>query len=176
MLLIALCSMAQAQVTSYGDSPAEDFAFLPNSGSRVIQGFRVDMGNEKYNIVYSKPAKGVTPDTVFIQEYKKEGQDWKKVLTGYRTSKNTIFIWGKRGGFLTDDEKNGIAFTAFSEENLETEEKFIVGYFVLYKGEILTIEEDKSGTLKKSENFKILPSAARERIEDAFATLDKWRN
>ena len=91
-----------------------------------------------------------------------------------RSSNNTIFIWGKRGGFFTDDAKIGIAYTAFSEENLETEERFIVGYFILYKDKVFTLEENKNGKMTKSSNYNELPLKAQERIEEAFSKLDKW--
>lgn len=166
--------ISQAQTTTYGDSKPEEFEFLPYEGSRIIQGFRVDMGNEKFCIVYSKPDKGITPDTVFIQEYKKDGLEWKQNIKGKRSSKHTIFIWGKRGGFFTDNTKTGIAYTAFSEEDLKTGDRFIVGYFILYKNTVFTIEEDKNGHMKKSDNFDQIPLHAKERILDAFSKLDKW--
>ena len=73
LLFLLISIISQAQTTTFGDSKPEEFEFLPYEGSRIIQGFRVDMGNEKFCIVYSKPAKGITPDTIFIQEYKKDG-------------------------------------------------------------------------------------------------------
>lgn len=174
LLFLLISIISQAQTTTFGDSKPEEFEFLPYEGSRIIQGFRVDMGYEKFCIVYSKPAKGVTPDTIFIQEYKKDGTEWKQNITGKRASNNTIFIWGKRGGFFTDENKIGIAYTAFSEEDLKTEERFIVGYFILYNDAIFTIEEDKKGQITKSENFNQIPIKTQERILEAFDKLDKW--
>lgn len=174
LLFLLISIISQAQTTTFGDSKPDEFEFLPYEGSRIIQGFRVDMGNEKFCIVYSKPAKGITPDTIFIQEYKKDGLEWKQNLKDKRSSNNTIFIWGKRGGFFTDDAKIGIAYTAFSEENLETEERFIVGYFILYKDKVFTLEENKNGKMTKSSNYNELPVKAQERIEEAFSKLDKW--
>ena len=111
IIFILISNFINAQVTTFGDSKPEEFEFLPYEGTRIIQGFRIDMGNEKYCIVYSKPEKGVTPDTVFIQEYIKNGTEWNQNLKGKRSSNHTIFIWGKRGGFFTDEAKNGIAYT-----------------------------------------------------------------
>lgn len=173
-VFMLLGMVSKAQVTTFGDSKPEDFEFLPYQGSRIIQGFRVDMGNKKYCIVYSKPSKGVTPDTVFIQQYLKTDDKWNVILKGNRSSSNTIFIWGKRGGFFTDDAKNGIAYTAFSEENLSSNERFIVGYFITYNNEVYTIEESKNGEILKSSNYSKLPKTAQERIEEAFSQLDKW--
>lgn len=173
-LFFFISVLSYAQVTTFGDNKPEEFEFLPHQGSRIIQGFRVDMGNEKFCIVYSKPEIGITPDVIYIQEYKKDGSEWKQNIKGERKSNNTIFIWGKRGGFFTDDNKNGIAYTAFSEENLKTNERFIVGYFILYNNSIFSIEENQKGQVKKSENFDQLPQKAQQRILEAFDKLDKW--
>jgi len=173
-LFLFFVGISYGQVTTFGDNEPKDFEFLPYAGSRIIQGFRVDMGGNKYCIVYSKPAKGITPDKVFIQQFSKEGSEWKEVLNSNRSSANTIFIWGKRGGFFTDHDKNGIAYTAFSEEDLAFNTRFIVGYFILYKGNIMVIEEHKDGKILKSSNYNTLPQKAREQIEEAFNKLDKW--
>lgn len=171
---LLITGASKGQVTTFGDSSPEEFAFLPHSGSRIIQGFRVDMGDKKYCIVYSKPAKGSIPDKVFVQQYIKKDLEWNIVLQADRVSDHTLFIWGKRGGFFTDTEKNGIAYTAFSEEDLETEKRFIVGYFILYKGDLITIEENTQGDIIKSSNYNQLPQKAQVRIEEAFGKLDKW--
>lgn len=171
-----LAEVARAQVTTFGDSKPEEFEFLPYAGSRIIQGNRVDMGGKKYCLVFSKSAKGLTPDTVYVQQYIKKDLEWETILSASRISPNTIFIWGRRGGFFTDDRKNGIAYFAFSEENLKLNEKIIVGYFITYLGELFSIEESRDGRIKKSENYSKLPVLARENIEAAFEKLDKWKD
>ena len=176
ILLIFSYSGINAQVTTFGDSKPEDFDFLPYAGKRVIQGFRVDMGGEKYCIVYSKSQKGVTPDSMFVQSFIKKDEKWQVLANSIRTSSNTLFIWGRRGGFFTDANKNGVAYTAFSEEDLETEKRFIVGYFILYKDEVYTIEESAEGLIFKSKNYEKLPSEITNRVEEAFGKLDKWKS
>lgn len=175
LLLLFSIGIGYGQVTTFGDSAPHEFEFLPYSGSRIIQGFRVDMGGKKYCIVYSKPEKGVTPDTLFIQQYIKKGLEWENVLSENRISANTLFIWGKRGGFFTDQDKNGIAYTAFSEEDLASNTPLLVGYFILYKGAVMTIVENKDGQVLKSANYSMLPLEARSKIEEAFGKLDKWK-
>lgn len=173
-ILFYIYGIVSAQVTTYGDSSPNAFEFLPYNGSRIIQGFRVDMGGRKYCIIYSKPEKGVSPDTVFVQQFIKNGLAWDLVFNESRSSLNTLFIWGNRGGFFTDDAKNGIAYTAFSEESLATGTKHVVGYFILYKGKLFTLSENNTGEQIKSSNYADLPLSAQQQIAEAFAKLDKW--
>lgn len=174
IFILFISIITNAQVTTFGDNKPEDFKFLPHEGSRIIQGFRVDMGNNKYCIVYSKPEKGITRDTIYIQEYIKNNDNWIQNIKAYRSSPNTLFIWGKRGGFTTDDEKNGLAYTGFSEEDLATNKRYIVGYFILYKNQFFTIEENTEGIIKKSENYNLIPARLQNHINTAFSELNKW--
>lgn len=60
-------------------------------------------------------------------------------------------------------------------EDLATGKRFVVGYFILYKNEVFTIEENTENKISQSENYSKLPKEAPKRISETFNKLDKWK-
>lgn len=179
LLITSILSLAtagtQAQITSIAMN-VEDLKDAPFKyrGTRALMVDRIDDASSKHIFVFSKPASGSSPDTLFAQKYTKQQDTWRLVQEKVIVANGAISIWKSRKAFLdADKDKQVDALFIYSLHDASMKQQLSVHLLLMYKGESYIISEEENKKTSYSANFSSLPETVRKQVIDYWKTLDK---
>lgn len=170
---------AQISVSAMGVETLKDAPFK-YKGSRVMMSDRVDDAFSKNIFLFTKPAKGALPDTLFVQKYTKTGEVWKTVLVKEIVHNGIISLVGNRKGFTDGNQDKEVdAFFIYNLLNADGTKQQSANLLLIHKNIIYTLSaapDSKSGTYERtvySPNFSTLNVKLKEEVIKYWEGLDK---
>lgn len=170
----AQISVSPMNVSSFAEAP------FKYKGSRVMMGDRVDDASTKNIFLFTKPARGVATDTLFVQKYTKNGEVWKQVLLKEITHEGLISVIGNRKGFTDPDHDQQVdAFFIYSLNNADGSKQQSIHLLLVHKNEVYTISGYSNKTTGKydqtkfSSNFNSLVPAVKAEVIKYWEGLEK---
>ncbi len=182
LLILLMGTLAFSQTgTSAVNLESFEKSGFPFKGKRVIQVDNVYTPSEENMFVFSKNEKGAAQDSLYIQQFKKSGDEWKLAAEKIIAKKGIITAtWNSRKAFF-DADKDGVAdvlyiFARHAKEDMET--PLSVGLLLIYKNNFYVIENTAEANYDPQldiyeAGFEELPKAVIDTVEEYWEGLDK---
>jgi hypothetical protein len=149
-------------------------------GSRILFVDEASIDSIDQNVfIISKVNKGVVPDSLFFQYYKKKGNKWAQHATYTISHNGLISAWYQRKLF-SDMDKNKQVESVFiySKHNIDAVQES-VHLLLCHNRVFYTIDayaKDGYTQSSYSKNFEALPEAIKKEVTTYWNTLDKKDN
>lgn len=180
--LLIIFGLGYSQITqSIVNKEQFEQSGFPYKGKRVLQVENILTTQEENLFVFSKNERGSTQDSLYIQQFKKQNDNW--VITAEKViAEESIItsIWGMRKTFF-DADKDGIADVLFiyskhPKDDLDTQLDVVL--LLIYKNKFYTIgnagEDNYNSEFDYYEaSIHNLPKAVQETVFDYWKKLDK---
>jgi len=179
ILLLALITGAiitRAQV-SVITRAAEAYSNFRYPGARLLNVNEVHIEGREDNVfIFSKAAKGAQPDTMYLQRYTKEKNNWAVTADTMLVHKGVIMNWDARKGFFDEDgDGSADAYFIYSLADADLRQQSV--HLLFSKGTafytISAAASDGYRQSRYSENFDTLPAGIKKKLTEAWERLDK---
>jgi hypothetical protein len=141
---------------------------------------RVDDANSKNIYLFTKPAKGILPDTLFVQKFTKTDEVWKLAAAKEIVHNGAISLWQSRKAFTDPDQDKQVdTYFIYSLHNADASKQLSVHLLLIYKNEFYTISgypDSTKGGYNKTEfsaNFSNLNPKLKTEVLEYWNRLDK---
>ncbi|MBZ4188497.1 hypothetical protein [Niabella beijingensis] len=174
LVAVAAATSAQVAVVTRAAEAYKDFKY---SGTRLLNINEAGIEGKENNVfLFSKAAKGSRPDTLYLQRYTKEKDQWSVKADTALVHDGVIINWDARKGFFDGDQDGSVdAYFVYSLADTGLQQQSV--HLLLSKNtSFYSISASASDRYQKttySGNFKTLPEAIRKRLQEAWEQLDK---
>ncbi|SDD55460.1 hypothetical protein [Niabella drilacis] len=176
LTLISGIAAADAQVTVITRA-TEAYGNFKFRGVRLLNVNEVRVAEKEENVfVFSKAAKGIQPDTMYLQRYSKEKGVWVVKADTMLTHTGIIMNWDARKGFFDGDGDGSVdAYFIYSLTDAGQQQQSV--HLLFSKGAafytISAAASDGYRQSRYSENFDRLPPAIKKTLTEVWERLDK---
>lgn len=176
ILLSLLGGFAKAQV-SVVTRNQDAYRSIKYAGIRILNINEANIeGREENVFLFSKSAKNVMPDTMYLQRFTKEKDKWVAKATYPIMHNGIIFNWDARKGFF-DEDKDGSVDAYFFYSLADANQKQQSVHLLFSKGkEFYSISgnaSDNYQTPAYSKNFASLSQSIKDELIKAWENVDK---
>ena len=160
---------AQISLTHIGENQFKNIPFNYR-GTRVLMADRADDPQSENIFLFSKPAKGSSPDTLFAQRYQKVNDKWGLVQRETIVHDGAISLLSNRKGYLMGDGQHMAALFIYQLWDSTLQQKQSVHLLLLFRGEAYEINRLAGEATVPEE----LPEWVRDDFAELPAKVKQW--
>src|SRR5690606_36732603 len=177
LLFAGYSLFAQITLTHIGENQFENIPFA-YEGTRVLMADRADDPQSENIFLFSKPAKGTLPDTLFVQRYQKTNSQWTLVQRETVIHDGAISLLSNRKGYLMGDGQHMAAFLFYQFWDHTLQHKQSVHLLLLFRGKAYEISRPAGASPAPEElpdwlhdDFAELPAKVKQSAIDYWEKL-----
>ena len=169
---------AQITLTTIGENQFQNIPFA-YEGARVLMADRVDDVLSENIFLFSKPERGASPDTLFVQRYQKTNNQWGLVQRETIVHDGAISVMSNRKGYLMGDGQHMAAFFIYQCWDSTMQHEQSTHLLLLFRGKAYEVSKVAGASVPPEEypewlrnDFAELPAKVKQSAIDYWEALD----